>query len=160
MIYVKSAAGETADYKPSEDAISKPFTITTEQQVTTVTESVTFSQSGYTNAAEVSSVVIGDATVKFDKGSNSTLPKYYNTGTAIRAYGGNTIRFTGVTFTKITFFTPDSKNQKSMTVSDDTKLSAGTSVTWNGIKSNDLTFTIDGTSGHARITKIEITYEK
>ena len=54
--------------------------------------SIDFSQQGYQNAQDFDGVVIDindDVAIVFNKGTGSNGPKYYNTGTAIRAYGGN-----------------------------------------------------------------------
>lgn len=67
---------------------------------------IDFTQKGYTNGQEVATVEQDGITVKFDKGSNSNTPKYYNTGTAVRVYGGgnmivssaNTITSIALTF--------------------------------------------------------------
>jgi uncharacterized protein YceK len=49
---------------------------------------------GYENAAEVTSVTIGDFTVEFSKGTGSVTPKYYTSDKTMRLYGGNTVTVT------------------------------------------------------------------
>ena len=55
--------------------------------------SITFSEQGYQNQQDFDgqSITLGDAKLSFSKGSGSTTPKYYSTGTAMRLYGGNTL---------------------------------------------------------------------
>ena len=56
------------------------------------TATVTFKDLGYANAEDVTTVKVNDdITLLFDKGSNSNQSKYYNTGNAVRMYGGNTL---------------------------------------------------------------------
>ena len=55
-------------------------------------ESFTFSELGYGNAEDVTTVVGDDVTLTFDAGTNaSNSPKYYNTGAGVRMYVGNTL---------------------------------------------------------------------
>ena len=58
--------------------------------------SVKFSEKGYTNSQVVTSCEFGNGiTATFSKGSNAnTSPAYYNTGSAFRLYGGNTMTIT------------------------------------------------------------------
>lgn len=61
------------------------------------TETVDFTKQGYTDKNEVSTYSGTDFQITFSKGSNSSLPKYYKNGTAIRFYSGNTITFSSTT---------------------------------------------------------------
>ena len=55
-------------------------------------ETFTFSELGYGNAEDVTTVVGDDVTLTFDAGSNANnSPKYYNTGSGVRMYTGNTL---------------------------------------------------------------------
>jgi hypothetical protein len=49
---------------------------------------------GYDNAADVTSVTIGDFTVKFSQGTGTYTPKYYSTDGTMRLYSGNTVTVT------------------------------------------------------------------
>ncbi|MCR4612896.1 MAG: chitobiase/beta-hexosaminidase C-terminal domain-containing protein [Bacteroidaceae bacterium] len=114
------------------------------------------SEQGYANAEAVESIDFGGGiTATLSKGSNSNGPKYYNTGTAIRLYGGNSMTITaeGVTITEIalTFGSGDGTNGITVDTGD------FASGTWQGSASS-VTFTIDGTTGHRRIASITITY--
>lgn len=119
-------------------------------------ETIDFSSQGYSNQEEVTSVSGSSCTITFDKGTNSNTPKYFTTGTAIRAYGGNTITVssTSMTISKIdiTFGSGDGSNE--ITTDVDT-YSDGT---WSG-EASDITFTIGGSSGHRRLQKIAVTYK-
>lgn len=123
---------------------------------------VTFdaSKQGYTNAQVINNVTITDGiTVTFDKGTNNNTCKYYNTGTAIRVYGGGyfTIISTIGKITKIefTFGSDDGSNS----ISKDCGTYYSSTGTWEG-SSESITFTIGGTTGHRRIKTIAVTYEK
>ena len=55
-------------------------------------ETFTFSEMGYANADDVTIVEGDNVTLTFDQGTNANnAPKYYNTGTAVRMYTGNTL---------------------------------------------------------------------
>ena len=114
-----------------------------------------FSSMGYENATAISEIEEGGLTLTFSAGDNSNGPKYYDTGTAIRLYGGNSVTITGGTITSVVFtFDSDEKNN-AITPSAGTFDEA--SDTWTG-SASPLTFTIDGTSGHRRIKKMVIVY--
>ena len=112
----------------------------------------------YENQQAVTSATFGTSnafTITFDKGTNSNAPKYYDTGTAVRAYGGNTFTLssTNYKFTQIaiTFSSGEDSNE----------LTANVGIydngTWTG-NSKEVTFTIGGTTGHRRIASITVTY--
>lgn len=119
--------------------------------------SVTFSEEGYSNGQEVASVTVDEVvTITFAKGTNNNAPKYYTTGTAIRCYGGNS-------------FTVSAKNAKLKTIAltfgsgdgtNEITTNVGTyaSNAWEG-ESEEVIFTIGGTSGHRRIATVTVTYE-
>jgi len=118
------------------------------------TESFTFSEMNYANQDNVETVNGDGCTITFDKGTNSNTPKYYTTGTAVRAYGGNTFKvFSDNSITKIvlTFGSGDGSNA---ITADNGTYEDGT---WTGDATN-VTFTIGGTSGHRRIASIAVTY--
>lgn len=119
-----------------------------------VEETITFSEQGYDNAQEIVTVTGEHFTITWDKGSNSNTPKYYNTGAAIRAYGGNTFTVTttegNITAISLTFASGEGTNE--ITVDTGTF----TTPDWTG-SSDAVTFTIGGTSGHRRIASISVT---
>ena len=130
------------------------------------TVSITFKDQGYANAQEIKSVTLDDnIKVTFDKGSNSNNSKYYNTGTAIRVYGGNKVTIAGVdngvTISKV-YFKVGSSNK----LNSESTVTAGTLNNKTDVKpfisdinSNTVTLTQGGTSGHARIESMEVVYE-
>ncbi|MBR4391936.1 MAG: T9SS type A sorting domain-containing protein [Bacteroidales bacterium] len=55
-------------------------------------ETFTFSELGYENAENVTTVEGDNVTLTFDAGTNANnSPKYYNTGAGVRMYAGNTL---------------------------------------------------------------------
>ena len=93
--------------------------------------------------------------IVFGAGTNSNAPKYYTSGEAVRAYGGNTFALssTGYKFKEIVigFGSSDGSNAISANVGT---YDAGT---WTG-NSKEVVFTIGGTSGQRRIASITVTY--
>ena len=119
-------------------------------------ESVTFSAQGYSNQQAVSSYNGTDFSIAFDQGTNSNnAPKYYTSGSAIRAYGGNTMTISSSTKTikeiVITFGSSDGSNAIT------TNVATYSNGTWTGSASS-VTFTIGGSSGNRRLSAIAITY--
>ncbi len=130
-----------------------------QMQAETKTVKWTASTAGYDNQAEVKTVNVDDEiSITFGKGTNnSNVPKYYTTGEAVRAYGGNTIAVASnlaKKITKVTFTFASGEGTNAITASDGTF----NSPTWTGSNA-DVTFTIGGTTGHRRIAAVEVTYE-
>ena len=116
----------------------------------------TASEQGYANQQAIDSIVLDDKiTAYFSKGSNSNGTKYYNTGAAIRCYGGNTITFkgAGVNITNVTFSFSSGEGTNAIT----SDVGSFTSPTWTGNEPT-VVFTIGGTSGHRRIATIIVSY--
>ncbi len=116
----------------------------------TKTETIVFSEFGYTNQQEVSQTVTNTGfVVAFTDGSYPT--KWYDSGTAIRLYTGGSITITaptGCVISSITFtFSGDSTGLTADGYSD-------TESTWTG-SSDAVEFTA---SAQARIQKIKIGY--
>ena len=120
-------------------------------------ESIDFTAQNYSNQQSIESCSGTDFTVTFAKGSNSNAPKYYTSGTAIRAYGGNTVTVSSTTkkLASITFSFGSSDGTNTIT----SDVGTWSSPTWTGDASS-VTFTIGGTSGNRRLVKIEVTYVK
>ena len=119
---------------------------------------ITFSEQGYENEEIISSVTFGNSpiiTATFSQGTNeSNSPKYYNNGTAIRAYGGNTFTISVAGFnviTSIRLIFGEGGNSNTIT-SDVGTYNSGV---WSGSESS-VTFTIGGTSGNRRIAGIRV----
>lgn len=119
-------------------------------------ETITFSQKGYSNGQVVSSVSGTDFTITFSKGSNSTSPAYYSSGSAIRVYGGNTFTVASSTKTikkiELTFGSNDGTNAIT------TDVGTYSSGTWTGSASS-VAFTVGGTSGNRRLAAVAVTYD-
>lgn len=121
-----------------------------------ITETIVASETGIANGIAVESLKFGNVIATFDKGTNSNPTKYYTSGTAFRAYGGNTITFTGdagVTINSVVFEFGSSDGSNAITADCGT-YSDGT---WTGA-SNEVVFTIGGTSGNRRLKTITVTY--
>ena len=124
-----------------------------EQQGNIVT--VDFSSQNYENAQDFSSITVGDITISADNGSNSKNgPKYYNTGTAVRLYSGNTmtVKSSGKSIVKIEFTFGSGDGTNEITVDKGTWASPN----WSGSESA-VTFTVGGNSGHRRFQKLAVT---
>lgn len=125
---------------------------------------VTFSEQGYENAQEVTELIINsNLTATFDKGSNTTTPKYYNTGKAYRLYAKNTMTITasnGYTINSVSMTTGSGEyvvNAES-TVTSGTLAINGTNATISDINANEVTFTQGGSKGHVRIVSMTVNY--
>ena len=117
------------------------------------TESVNMKAQGFSNGQAVSSIQKGDVTITFGKGTaGSNVPKYYNTGEAVRCYPGNTFTVTATEITKIvlTFGSGDSNN--AITVSTGNF----TGSTWTG-SADEVVFSVGGSSGHRRLAQLDVT---
>lgn len=113
---------------------------------------------GYSNQQEVSSYSGTSFSVAFNKGSNNNTPKYYNTGSAIRVYGGGYFTVTGAsgyTITKIELTFGSSDGSNAIT----TDVATYSDGTWTG-ESSSVTFTVGGTTGNRRIQKIKVYWSK
>lgn len=115
---------------------------------------IDFSTKGYGNGEAVASVEQGGITLTLDKGTNSNAPKYYNAGSAIRCYGGNTITasVSGKNITQIVFTFASGEGTNAITAEP----GSFETNTWTG-NASSVTFTIGGTTGHRRIQKMEFT---
>ncbi len=117
-------------------------------------ELLRFSDKGFTNQQEVTTVDATNFTVTFNKGTNSNPPKYYTNGAAVRAYGGNYFTVSSsyeITKIVITFGTSDGSNEIT------TDVGTYNNGYWEG-SSKNVKFTIGGTSGNRRISEITVTY--
>lgn len=127
--------------------------------------SIVFSEQGYNNAQSITICNIGDdITAEFSIGSNpKNDPKYYDTGTALRLYSGNTMTISGddnVTINTVELVTQSGEYnvEKSSSVSIGKLTIKDTKATISYINSNSVTYTQGGSSGHVRIISIKIIY--
>lgn len=119
-------------------------------------ETIVFSEQGYSNNTLVSRVVGTNIQIDFYKGTNSNNgPTYYDSGSAVRAYGGNyfTVTAKGNNITKIVIRFGSGDGNNTIT----TDVGTYNNGTWEGT-ANSVTFTIGGTSGNRRIASIAVTY--
>ena len=122
---------------------------------------VTFSSLGLTNGVQYttldhsthSSIENG---LSFEFGNGGNDGKYYNTGAAIRVYGGGhmTVAHASKTFSAITLTFGSGDGSNAITTSPAT----WASPTWTG-SANSVTFNVGGASGHRRIASVAVTYE-
>jgi len=128
------------------------------------TISYDFSAQGFENAAAVETITLSDGTtLAFAGGTNSNVPKYYNTGTAIRLYPGNSMTVTAkktITAIELTCSAnnaegqvsaaPGTVNVNDMTVNI-TAVNAASTVVTNA-------HTGTGATSQLRIKSLKITY--
>ncbi|MBO7068978.1 MAG: hypothetical protein J6W52_09945 [Bacteroidaceae bacterium] len=126
-----------------------------------------FSNQGLENAQDVTTMDFRSSdgykiVVNFENGSNTKNgPKYYNTGEAIRCYGGNKINVKlnleteVVTKVVFTFGSGDGTNE--ITLVGDEAEGSFEGDTWTGRANGSMTGEIGGTSGHRRIQKMTFT---
>lgn len=150
--------GEVSSFKVTMAAVTpiEPETIAT----------IDFTVQGFANATAVSTVN-DDADMfcaTFDKGTNNNAPKYYSnnvTVPAVRVYGGSTMTISALQSFQLdkivlTYGSGDNTNSISAdSGSFDTD-------TWTATEdlTTSVTFTIGGTSGHRRISKVDIYYSE
>lgn len=143
-----------AEGKVASSVASKTCTYVNPNAGETIIEkSVTFSESGYTNGQAIETVTLGNVTITFANGSNSNSPKYYDTGKAIRTYGGNTFTFSGANIKEITFTFATGEGTNAITADSGTYANN----TWTG-DATSVKFTVGGTSGHRRIASVTVKY--
>ena len=97
--------------------------------------------------------------------NGGTAPAYYNTGNALRLYGGNVLTITAdegykISSVKITTVTTNSNKLNNETPSAGVKTvnDSGTETTFSNIDANTWTLTNGNSSGHYRITEITVVY--
>jgi hypothetical protein len=121
---------------------------------------VDFSAMGFENAQELSSTItVDDLDISFDLGEGVTTPKYYNSGTAARIYGGNilSVYALGQPITKIEFnFGKNNAPTSSEAVFNGGDFDFET-FTWTG-NAETVTLTRNATSGHYRLVGMTVTY--
>ena len=119
------------------------------------TVTIDFSQQGFSNGDEVTEVTEEGVKASFSKGTNNNAPKYYDTGTAVRMYGSNTMTITasGKTIVSIELGFGSGEGTNAIT----TDVPTYEEPTWTG-NAGSVTFTIGGTTGQRRIKTVTVTY--
>jgi hypothetical protein len=150
--YKENSVTKTTSFKIANIS-RKPYITPVAEELSAT---IDFSTMGYENAQEVFNATQGNLQVNFTKGANNN-PAYYNTGKAIRVYGGGTFSVISssakIIKIEITFGSGDGSNNLTAN-SGSLKENI-----WIG-SSNTVTFTVDGTSGHRRISKLVVHFEE
>lgn len=124
------------------------------------TATFNFSTMGLTNAVSYTDFTDGDIDLLFALGTNTNNndPKYYNTGTGMRMYVGNTLTISGGKITKIVITCSASSYAKlALNTGESGTLSlSGAVYTWTN-NSGDSEVVLKGTDT-GRYQKIEVTY--
>ena len=118
-------------------------------------DTVTFDfTTGYDNAQAITTVSNGGVTLTFDKGTNTNnAPAYYTSGTAVRFYAKNTLTVASTAnVTNVVFTFGTGSNDAGMEASPGTWQTPN----WTG-EATSVVFTQQGTKGHCKIQKIEVT---
>lgn len=121
---------------------------------------VTFSNLGYENAEDIKTVDTKDSNISIvcDQGTSNNAPKYYNTGTGMRMYNGNTMTVTaasGYEITNIAFKASGTSYVIKASVNTGTYTTDNTvNSSWTG-NATEVVFTTSNTS---RTQTIEVTY--
>ena len=116
-----------------------------------------FTAQNYTNAQAVTTLTADKVTITFSKGTGSTAPAYYTSGTAVRTYTKNTFTITvsGTTATKIVFTLGNKTDDCTANVGD-FEIN-GKTATWTG-DSNSIVFSVsEEAKMQFHIQKIEVT---
>ncbi len=114
-------------------------------------------EQGYENGEDVTEITIDEGiTGVLDKGDGKNAPKYYEVGTSLRMYAGNTLTITSVEpLTMITFTFDTSKNPSFEVSTGEIDIDGETGV-WTG-NATEIVFTVPNVSGtQSRIQKIVI----
>lgn len=117
-------------------------------------ETVTFKEKGYSNQESTTNVFCTNFNLAFDKGTGSTVPAYYDTGTAIRVYGGGTMTISSpYIINKVVLVFGSGEKSNKIT----TNVGTYSEGTWIG-NAQEVVFTVGGSSGHRRIASVTVTY--
>ena len=134
-----------------------------------IQKTVTFElTTGYKNEDVVTTVSKENVNLLFGGGLNtSSIPKWYNTGTALRMYANNTLEISydgKATIKSVEFSFSSSSNNfhrktgKQVTLSTGNYTEDETTGTWNDLSENPKLIAVDAT-GHARIKSIVVVLE-
>ena len=115
------------------------------------------SEAGYGNGDEVTEIKFDDYTTGLlDKAEGKNSPKYYDSGTSVRMYAGNTLTISSEKKIEKIVFTFDTSKTPAFEVNEGKY--DNDSYTWSG-EASEIVFTVPNVSGQQnRIQQIEITY--
>jgi len=155
------AAGNATITASIEGGESKTVSVIVESNssqdpVETAEVTIDLTAQNFSNQQEVTKVSDNNnlVTVTFDKGTNNNTPKYFTSGSAVRVYGGGYFVVSSklkISKIEITFGSSDGSNAIT------TDCGTYSNGTWTG-ESNDVKFTVGGSTGNRRIAKFTITY--
>lgn len=112
-----------------------------------------FTSQGYSNSEKINSLTLSGVSVSFSKGTNTNnAPAYYTSGNSVRIYGGNTFTISSSSKISQITFTFATGGNDNLIIESCGKLQNNI---WTG-DTNEVTFTIDGTSGQRRIKEINV----
>ncbi len=159
-----SAEGSDIEYitsatVPTKDATYYAVFALVEEGTTTTTAEIDFSKQGYTNAQDLDGEKIAineHVTATFAKANAGTAPAYYDSGSAIRLYGGGTLTvssLTNITEIKVTF------GEKKNDIKSDIETWNNTTNTWVGT-AKEVVLTVDAASGNDQFQKVAVTYHE
>lgn len=123
------------------------------------TQTIQFSSLYSSNTTLDETAISGtNCSLVFNKRSGGTATQYYTNGTSVRWYGGGTLVVTAPDGYKITSIKIHYTQTANSVSADKGSYSLSNGVgTWSGeIVGGSVTFTQSGTSGHCRISSIEI----
>ena len=146
----------TITCKSADDATKSATCDVTVTAAEVPTLTFDFSAKGYENGVQYPSI-IADANITISFGDGDNDGKYYNTGTAMRVYGGGHMTVAGkegVTISKILLEFGSGEGSNEISTEDGT-YAAGK---WTGSEQS-VTFNVGGTSGHRRIKVVKVFYE-
>ncbi len=157
-------SGEAAITATAENGVSGSVSVTI-NDVLQESETFVSSELGYSNSDTVTAINGHQVTITFAKGSGSSTPAYYTSGTAIRCYTNNTVTFSAnyseAPITSIVITYDGSYNGGTLTYtncSGETNSSSKTiTITPDSGASSDPYITIGSTQ--LRITQFVINYD-
>lgn len=125
------------------------------------TATFTFSEMGFSNAEEVTTIDTDDdgkkdITLTFAQSTGSNAPKYYDTGTAVRMYNNTTLTITGGTIVEVVLTASGNSYTTNAIVNTGTISKSGAVETWTG-STTSLVLTAKQTS---RTQTIVVSYTK
>lgn len=125
-----------------------------QDEVQTIT--VDFSKLGYADQEEIGTKNLASDLTLSAKNDGSTPVKWFDNGSALRVYGGDSLVFESksgaITKIELTLVSGGKSNAVSAQPG-----SIADRTTWTG-SSNKVTITVDGTGGHVRYSGAKITY--
>ena len=137
----------------NSEVVEATYTKVSEQGVV----EVDLSSKGYGNGTTITEVKEGAITLSFDN-NGGTPSAYYDTGTAVRLYGRNSLTVSAPNVITEVAFTYSGGNENKPENNPAT-IGSYANDTWTGSAQGSVVFTNPNSSGHWRIQKVRVTYE-